>query len=109
MMILAVHDLHRSYNDVTGGPAAAATSSRLKRADTAPKKSRLRVAKLELILIVVVLGVAAAIYVTFFRTHKAPAVLGVKTAHPTAHDSYMRGKVDVSSENPSYNQTAHKI
>src|SRR5258706_4212138 len=109
MMILAVHDLHRSYNDVTGGPAAAATSSRLKRAVTAPKKSRLRVAKLELILIVVVLGVAAAIYVGSFRSHKPPGGVGCQTPPAPRYVRYIRQQVNVKSWKPHNYQTPCQI
>src|SRR5258708_38927430 len=100
-----LEQIRREYDSGQVRPPTAATSSRLKRAVTAPKKSRLRVAKLELILIVVVLGVAAAIYVASLRNQKTPALLGGKNASPTAHEASMRGKGNVRSEKPLHKAT----
>jgi tetratricopeptide (TPR) repeat protein len=64
--------------------------------------------KVELILAAVVLAVAAAVYTLSFRSHQA-AVSGAKSVNAGAYDAYMRGKVDVSSENPDDNEAAIKL
>ncbi len=64
--------------------------------------------KIELILAAVVLAVAAGGYTLSFRSQHA-AVSGAKSANATAYDAYMRGKVNVSSENPDNNEAAIKL
>ncbi len=74
-----------------------------------PKPSGFRVSPLGVALIAVALAVAASVYMLSFRTQKPGHALGVKTDNPTAYDSYMRGKVNVSSENPENNDAAIKL
>src|SRR5258708_40277508 len=64
---------------------------------------------MELILTVVTLAVAAAIYVAWSRTRKPALTPGVKTDNSAAYDASMRGKVNVSSENPTNNESAIKL
>ncbi len=70
---------------------------------------RLGVSKPALILTAVALVVAAAVYTLSFRTPKPTSASGVKSANPAAYDAYMRGKVNVSSENPENNEAAIKL
>ena len=42
-------------------------------------------------------------------TSGAPVTFGNSSANPVAYDAYMRGKVNVSSENPDDNQAAIKL
>jgi serine/threonine protein kinase/Tfp pilus assembly protein PilF len=70
---------------------------------------RLRASKLALILTFVALVVAAAVYLSSFRTPKPTSASGVKSTSPAAYDAYMRGKVNVSSENPENNEAAIKL
>ena len=70
---------------------------------------RLRVSKPGLVLIALALVVAAAVYTLSFRTSKPTSAPGVKSANPVAYDAYMRGMVNVSSENPANNQAAIKL
>jgi tetratricopeptide (TPR) repeat protein len=69
----------------------------------------LRVSRLALALIAVALAVAAAAYMSSFRTRKPTPASGVKSANPVAYDAYMRGKVNVSSENRDNNEAAIKL
>jgi serine/threonine protein kinase len=64
--------------------------------------------KIELILAVVVLAMAAGVYTLSFRSQHA-AVSGAKSNNAAAYDAYMRGKVNVSSENPENNDAAIKL
>ncbi len=64
--------------------------------------------RIELILAAVVLAVAAVVYTLSFRSQHA-AVSGAKSTNATAYDAYMRGKVNVSSENPDNNEAAIKL
>jgi len=70
---------------------------------------KLRASKLALILAFVALVVVAAIYLSSFRTPKPTSASGVKSTSPAAYDAYMRGKVNVSSENPENNEAAIKL
>jgi serine/threonine protein kinase/Tfp pilus assembly protein PilF len=70
---------------------------------------KLRASKLVLILAFVALVVVAAIYLSSFRTPKPTSASGVKSTSPAAYDAYMRGKVNVSSENPENNEAAIKL
>jgi tetratricopeptide (TPR) repeat protein len=106
-----IHDLERIRHDYESGqvkPLADATSQR-KPVLIEPKQSRFFGAKVGLIVTVVVLAAAAAIYVAFSRNQKPAAALGGKTTNAAAYDAYMRGKVMVSSENPADNETAIKL
>jgi len=70
---------------------------------------RLRLSRLGLVLTALALVVAAAVYTLSFRTPKSTSASGVKSANPAAYDAYMRGKVNVSSENPENNEAAIKL
>ena len=61
-----------------------------------------------MILAAVVLAVAAGVYTLSFRSQHA-AVSDAKSANAAAYDAYMRGKVDVSSENPDDNKAAIEL
>ena len=64
--------------------------------------------KIELILAAVVLTIAGGVYTFSFRP-RHPAVSGAKSTNAAAYDDYMRGKVNVSSENPENNDAAIKL
>ena len=88
-------------------PTAAATAR--SNAITGPKKSGLRGSRREIALATLVLAVAASVYMLSFRTQKPARTPGIKTDSSAAYDSYMRGKVNVSSENPENNEAAIKL
>ncbi len=73
------------------------------------KWSNLRSFEIGSVLTVVVLAVVAGLYTWSARTHNPTPAAGGKSANPAAYDAYMRGMVDVSSENPDDNQTAIKL
>jgi serine/threonine protein kinase len=92
-------------------PAADAPTVTLNAAIAGPrrKSSRLRVSKLVLVLSAIVLAVAGAAYFLSIRTRKPTLAAGTMSANPAAYDAYMRGKVNVSSENPDSNEAAIKL
>ena len=108
-LIVDLEQIRRDYESGQVRPPAVASSSMLTPAVTVPKQSRLRRSRIELILTVVTLAVAAAIYVASSRTRKPALTPGVKTDNSAAYDAYMRGKVNVSSENPTNNEAAIKL
>jgi serine/threonine protein kinase/Tfp pilus assembly protein PilF len=61
------------------------------------------------VLLTVVIIVTGARYVASFRTHKSMPASGAMSTNPVAYDAYMRGKVNVSSENPDNNEAAIKL
>ena len=100
--------IRREYEDGQVRPAPEATP--LKAATGYEGRwRRLRVSKLGLVLTALALVVAAAVYTLSVRTPKPASASGVKSANPAAYDAYMRGKVNVSSENPGNNEAAIKL
>jgi serine/threonine protein kinase/Flp pilus assembly protein TadD len=91
----------------TSGEAKPATTGT--RAKTGAKWSRLRTFEAGSVLTVVVLAVAAAIYTFSVRTHRPTPAQGAHSPNAAAYDAYVRGKVSVSSENPSDNEAAIKL
>ncbi len=68
-------------------------------AQTATAKRGLSGKRLEAVIAAVILAVAGATYLYSVRTPKAAARTAALTANPAAYDNYLRGKVNVSSEN----------
>jgi serine/threonine protein kinase/tetratricopeptide (TPR) repeat protein len=60
-------------------------------------------------LAAVLFVVALSVYALYFRTHTSKAPSAAKAVNPVAYDAYMRGKVNVSSENPDNNEAAIKL
>jgi tetratricopeptide (TPR) repeat protein len=56
-----------------------------------------------------VLIVAAAAYMLSLRPHKPASAPGARSANAEAYNAYVRGKVNVSSENPNNNEAAIKL
>jgi tetratricopeptide (TPR) repeat protein len=106
-----ITDLERIRREYESGQVRVPVeaSSKLMPAVTAPKQSRFRRYSLEMALAVIVLVIAAAIYIASSRPAKPAASLGGKTANAAAYDAYVRGKVNVSSENPADNEAAIKL
>ncbi len=75
-------------------------------AQTAPAKRWLSGKKLEAVVAAVILAVAGATYLYSVRIPKAAARTAALTANPAAYDNYLRGKVNVSSENRENNEAA---
>jgi len=108
-LISDLEQIRREYESGQVRTPVVASSSKLTPALTVPKQSRLRRSRIELVLTVVTLAVAATIYVASSRTRKPALTPGVKTDNSAAYDAYMRGKVNVSSENPGNNEAAIKL
>jgi tetratricopeptide (TPR) repeat protein len=89
-------------------PTAEATPVRPHAGDSGLAWRWSRGRKIELTLAAVVLVVAALVYIFSSRSQHA-AVSGAKSANAAAYDAYMRGKVNVSSENPDDNEAAIKL
>jgi tetratricopeptide (TPR) repeat protein len=91
-----------TFEATTVEPAAAITGSE-------GRGRRLRVSRVGLVLTSVALAVAAVVYTLSFRNQKPAPALGAKSGNAAAYDAYMRGKVNVSSENPDNNEAAIKL
>jgi serine/threonine protein kinase/predicted negative regulator of RcsB-dependent stress response len=110
-LISDLEQIRREYESgqvrPTTRPASEATPLKAEAATgTARRWSRRR--KIELVMTAAVLAVAAVVYtLSFWSRHVA--VSGAKSANAAAYDAYMRGKVNVSSENPDDNETAIKL
>jgi serine/threonine protein kinase/predicted negative regulator of RcsB-dependent stress response len=111
-LISDLEQIRREYESgqvrPTTRPASEATPLKAEAATggTARRWSRRR--KIELVMTAAVLAVAAVVYTLSFRSRHV-AVSGAKSANAAAYDAYMRGKVNVSSENPDDNETAIKL
>ncbi|HMD18199.1 MAG TPA: protein kinase [Terriglobales bacterium] len=114
-LIADLEQIRREYDSGEVRPAirqmSETTAEKSKSAIPVPggKWSRLRTFEAWSVLTVVVLAVAAAIYTWSVRTHTPTPVQGAKSANAAAYDAYMRGKVNVSSENPDNNEAAIKL
>ncbi len=109
-----IADLRYVRKEPEGGqgiPRRTATSSKPHAAGVAAegKPFRLSAARVGLLLGVVVLVAAAAIYLRSLLTPKQTPVSRAPSANSAAYDAYLRGKVNVSSENPANNEAAIKL
>lgn len=110
-LISDLEQMRRAYESGQVRPAAEAAPAQPKAPITRLEGGwgRLRVSRLRLVLTSLALVLAAAgAYVFSARTakHTPPAVMSSNSA---AYDAYMRGKVNVSSENPENNYAAIKL
>ena len=110
-----ISDLEQIHRDYESGqvrpvtrPTAEATPVKPQAGSSALAWKWSRGRKVELILAAVVLAAAALVY-TFSSRPQHAAVSGAKSANAAAYDAYMRGKVNVSSENPDSNEAAIKL
>jgi eukaryotic-like serine/threonine-protein kinase len=114
-LISDLQQIRREHENGQFTPASVATTTELKPAGTGSRRTwrKPRVSRLGLAVAAVVLVVAAVVSVLSVRNNKkslpAPAVKSDKSANPVAYDAYMRGMVNVSSENPADNQAATKL
>jgi tetratricopeptide (TPR) repeat protein len=92
------------------GTTKAETTTAKPNAITGDKGGRFRVSRLGLVLTSLALVLAAAgVYVLSVRTLKHTPAGVVMSSNPVAYDAYMRGKVNVGSENPDNNNAAIKL
>jgi len=111
-LISDLEQIRREYESgqvrPTTRPASEATPLKAEAATGGIARRWGRRRKIELVMTAAVLAVAAVVYtLSFWSRHVA--VSGAKSANAAAYDAYMRGKVNVSSENPDDNETAIKL
>jgi tetratricopeptide (TPR) repeat protein len=111
-LISDLEQIRREYESgqvrPTTRPASEATPLKAEAATGGTGRRWSRRRKIELIMTAAVLAVAAVVYTLSFRSRQV-AGSGAKSANAAAYDAYMRGKVNVSSENPDDNETAIKL
>lgn len=113
-LISDLQQVRREHENGQVRPTLVATTTELKAASTGSRRTwpKPRVSKLGVAIAVVVLAVAAVVSVLSLRNKKSLPTLAVKadkSANPVAYDAYMRGMVNVSSENPADDQAAIKL
>jgi serine/threonine protein kinase/Flp pilus assembly protein TadD len=102
--------IRREYEDGRIRPMAEARKkSEISRRDGVSRGLRVSRLKVEVGLTVAVLIVAAAAYMLSLRPHKPASAPGARSANAEAYNAYVRGKVNVSSENPNNNEAAIKL
>ncbi len=101
----------RKESEGPGIQKRAATPAKLRGAGVSPEGKRrgLSAARVGLVIGAVALVVAAGVYVRSLRTPKQTAVSDAPSTNSPAYDDYLRGKVNVSSENPENNEAAIKL
>ena len=101
----------RRESEVQVGQKRAAPPAKADAAGVSDKRKLrgLNAARVGLLLGTVVLVAVAAVYLRSLRAPKPAAVSGVPSANSPAYDAYLRGKVNVSSENPENNEAAIKL
>jgi tetratricopeptide (TPR) repeat protein len=111
-LISDLEQIRREYESgqvrPTTRPASEATPLKAEAATGGTGRRWSRRRKIELIMTAAVLAVAAVVYTLSFRSRQV-AGSGAKSANAAAYDAYMRGKVNVSSENPDDNEAAIKL
>jgi serine/threonine protein kinase/Flp pilus assembly protein TadD len=113
-LISDLQQVRREHENGQVTPTSVATTTELKAASTGSRGTwrKPRVSRLGVTITAVVLAVAAVVSVLSVRNKKslpAPAVKSDKSANPVAYDAYIRGMVNVGSENPADNQAATKL
>jgi tetratricopeptide (TPR) repeat protein len=111
-LISDLEQIRREYESGQVRPATRpifeATSVEPKAASSGLTRRWSRRRKVELVMAAVVLALAAGLYTLSFRSQHT-VVSGAKSANAAAYDAYMRGKVNVGSENPDNNNAAVKL
>ena len=113
-LISDLQQIRREHENRMVPPASEARIAELNPAISGSTVTRrkLRVSGLRPVLAAVALAVVAIASVLAVRSRKplpAPDVKSVKSSNTVAYDAYMRGMVNVSSENPTDNRAAIKL
>ncbi|MGZ4732510.1 MAG: protein kinase domain-containing protein [Terriglobales bacterium] len=108
-LIPDLQQIRRAHESGQVTPAAGIPAAKLKVASAGPKGRRLSVSRTALVLTALALVLAAGVFIFSLRTLKHTPVAAVMSANPAAYDAYMRGKVNVSSENPENNEAAIRL
>jgi len=108
-LIPDLQQIRREYETGQVTPRSATTTVKPK-AITGDKGGRFRVSRLGLVLTSLALVLAAAgVWFFSFRSLKRTPAPAFMSSNPVAYDAYMRGKVNVGSENPDNNNAAIKL
>jgi serine/threonine protein kinase/Flp pilus assembly protein TadD len=108
-LIPDLQQIRREYETGQVTPRSGTTTVKPK-AITDDKGGRFRVSRLGLVLTSLALVLAAAgVWFFSFRSLKRTPAATVMSSNPAAYDAYMRGKVNVGSENPDNNNAAIKL
>jgi len=108
-LIPDLQQIRREYETGQVTPRSGTTTVKPK-AITGDKGGRFRVSRLGLVLTSLALVLAAAgVWFFSIRSLKRTPAAGVMSSNPVAYDAYMRGKVNVGSENPDNNNAAIKL
>src|ERR1700741_4224179 len=113
-LISDLQQIRREHENRMVTPASEARIAELNPAISGSTVTRrkLRVSGLRPVLAAVALAAVAIASVLAVRSRKplpAPDVKSVKSSNTVAYDAYMRGMVNVSSENPTDNRAAIKL
>jgi serine/threonine protein kinase/Flp pilus assembly protein TadD len=116
-LIADLEQIRRDYQNGQVTPRSATKPAPeappVKAASSVPEKQGsgrgLRGSGLGLALAGAALVVLAAVYTLSHRTPKPALAPGVRSANTAAYDAYMRGEVNVRSENPENNAAAIKL
>ena len=109
-----IPDLQQIRRDYESGQVRLEAETPIARPETAvsvtpEKRRRFRISRPALALTILAMALAAAIFVSSFRTRKLTPSSSILSANPVAYDAYVRGRVNVSSENPDNNEVAIKL
>jgi tetratricopeptide (TPR) repeat protein len=108
-LIPDLQQIRREYETGQVTPRSGTTTVKPK-AITGDKGGRFRVSRLGLVLTSLALVLAAAgVWFFSIRSLKRTPAAAVMSSNPVAYDAYMRGKVNVGSENPDNNNAAIKL
>jgi len=108
-LIPDLQQIRREYETGQVTPRSGTTTVK-PNAITGDKGGRFRVSRLGLVLTSLALVLAAAgVWFFSFRSLKRTPAAAVMSSNPVAYDAYMRGKVNVASENPDNNNAAIKL
>ena len=110
-LIPDLQQIRREYESGQITPAAGTPTSKIEAAvrGAEEKTRRFRVSRPGLALATMALALGAAAYISFRTRAPRPASSAAASTNPAAYDAYMRGKVNVSSENPANNEAAIKL
>ncbi len=109
-LILDLEEIRHKYRGKNEHvrPTAASTTQQ-PAAIAGPEGKWNRYLRLAMVLTGLALMVGAGVYVWSFRTRPPIRASSAISANSAAYDAYMRGKVNVSSENPGNNDAAIKL
>jgi serine/threonine protein kinase len=107
-LISDLEQIRRAYDSDNIRAGIESAPRKLKPAITGTKGSGFRVPRLW-ILTIAALAAAAAVYLLSFRNQRGSPASAAHTPNAVAYDAYVRGKVNVSSENPADNEAAIKL